>query len=171
MGNVRRRLARLEEAATPQEFSGWPFEDQMEELGQRIRSYRRFHESWKNRQAVTDREIHLLGLLSSFSELSGGVGEYRFPSGVVVSWADNGDGTHAVSATGYIRFEDLPETVRAYVYRMDPTEQPKRDQWLYGNRHFMKKDCARVRWHEEYGWDKRAPAHLRYWETRGEGGR
>lgn len=170
MSNIRRRLEALEGLTNPHEFPDWPFEDQMEELGQRIRSYWRFHKSWENRQAVTDREIRLLGLLFSLNELPGGVGEYRFPSGVVVSWTDNGDDTHTAGASGYIRFEDLPETVRAYVYKMDPAEQPKRDQRLYDERHFTKKDCARTCWHEEHGWDKRTPAHLWYWETQGEGG-
>ena len=129
---MERRLGRLEEIERPeQQFPDWLMEDQLESVADKLVFYRRFHGDGRVRYPATDRELHLLGLLCAREQQPGGVGEHRFPSGAVVSWRDNGDGTPSVSTSGYVRLEDLPEGVREYFKRMDPAEQPEREKRLY----------------------------------------
>jgi hypothetical protein len=155
---VKRRLRRLEEelsASTPPTWTDWPVEDQFEAVLEALR----VHRAGGTVQLATDREIHLMGFLCALWDLPDGVGEHRFPSGVVVSWSDNGDGTKAVEASGYVPLEDLPEGVREYWARLDPKEQPERDERLYREwpaakerrehwRHYYSEEQVRVRLEE-----------------------
>lgn len=130
MSSIRRRLEILEEITAPQEFPGWRLEEQVEDVLDKFRFYQRFHANDPVRYAATDREIHLLGLVCAFWELPDGVGEYRYPSGAMVEWADE-DGMRKVDGAGYVSLEDLPEDVRKHFENMAPEDQPARDARLY----------------------------------------
>lgn len=181
MGSLERRLEALEELATPQNIQEWPdwdFQDQLEGIVYMLRDYQRFHPDGKVRYQATDREIHLMGLVCALWELPGGMGEHRYPSGVVVEWTEaDDDGMQRVEAPGHVPLDDLPEEVRRHFERMDPAKQLEREHFLYENRHYAKKERERIRWHREHGWDQATPEHLRKHlrtrekAARGEGGR
>ncbi len=175
MRDVKRRVARLEERhdapALLGGFPDWPVEDQLESVADLLIWYRRFHSDHAVRYQGTDREIHLLGVVCAARALAEG-GTHTFPSGLTVTPTPDPDDADLfrVEAPRSIRLEDLPQEISAYFERMDPEKQPKREQFLYGDRHRSKKARERTRWHEEHGWDKPTPEHLRYWEARGGGG-
>jgi hypothetical protein len=130
MRRLDSRLRRLEQEVVPPilpTWPDWPLEDQFEAVLRALR----VHRVGGTVQLATDHEIHLMGLLCALWKLPEGDGKHRFPSGAVVSWSDNGDGTKTVEASGYVRVEDLPEGVREYWARLDPKEQPGRDERLY----------------------------------------
>ena len=167
-GTRKRLLARLEDlearavGADPfRDFPDWSIEDQVEE----VRDALRLHRIASTAQLATDRQIHLMGLLCAREELPGGEGEHRFPSGVVVSWSNNGDETWKVSASGYVSIEDLPEGVREHFKRMDPVEQPERERWLYADRHRAREHRERMRrWEAAGAFDPKGPGEGRsYW--------
>ena len=135
MGNVRKRLEALERAASgPADFSDWPLEEQMDDAAHMLLFYWRFHGDGGVRYPATDRELGLLGMV------------------------------FGVDAPRPIRLEDLPEEVGKVFKRMDPKEQPRRDAWLYQDRHRAKQAREREAWHEEHGWDEPTPRHLRWWD-------
>ncbi len=142
-GGLERRLEDLEarEGGNLEEFADWPIEDQLEQVLDALR----MHRITDTAQLATDRQIHLMGLLCAREELPDGEGEYRFPSGLVVSWTSYADDTCSASASGYVRVEDLPEGVREHFERMDPVKQPERERWLYGDRHRARESRERVR--------------------------
>lgn len=135
MGSIEWRLRRLEaeEFARVPDFPDWHLTDQLYDALDSLRS----HRITNSAQLATDREIHNMGLLCAYWELPGGVGEYSFPSGVSVTWIDNGDGSRSVTASEYIRVEDLPDGVREHFERMEPERQAKRDLWIYEMRDYF----------------------------------
>ena len=144
---IRRRLEALEAHRAPasRDFPDWPIEDQFDDVVDALR----VHKAGGTAQLATDRQIHLMGLLCARDNLPGGFGEHRFPSGAVIVWIDNEDGTVDVGASGYVRVEDLPDGVREYWERMDPDEQPDRERWLYEGRHAAKDRREKARGYEE----------------------
>ena len=128
--SIRRRLEALEAQTLPAigEWPDWPLEDQLEE----VFSCLRVHKAGGTHQLATDRQIHLMGLLCALWKLPGGTGKHTFPSGLVVTWSDDEDGTKRCEATDLV--EDLPEGVRGYWERMDPKKQLERERELYGLR-------------------------------------
>lgn len=130
MGNLRRRLEKLEEGARPERrLADWPLEDQMED----VLSALQVHRWGGTKQLATDRQIRLMGILCAMRELDGDSGEYRFPSGLTVTLTpdENSDSGLRVDAPRPIRVEDLPEDVGRYFERMDPADQPERERWLH----------------------------------------
>lgn len=146
-GGIQGRLEALEARCTPApgDFPDWPLEDQFDDVVHALR----VHQAGGTAQLATDRQIHLMGLLCASDELPNGFGEHRFPSGTVVVWTDNGGDTLDIGASGYVRVEDLPEGVREHWERMDPDEQPDREQRLYEGRHATKEMIERARGCEE----------------------
>lgn len=144
---MHRRLEALEQLAHPLGSIGddWPLEDQLDDVMDALR----VHRAGDTAQLAADRQIHLMGLLCARDELPNGFGEHRFPSGTIVTWIDNGDGTADVGASGYVRVEDLPDGVREYWERMDPDEQSEREQRLYEGRHAAKERREQARAYEE----------------------
>ena len=57
----------------------------------------------------------------------------------------------------------LDESTQRLFERMHPDQQPDRERWLFEDRHRAKKDRERVAWHQEHGWEKPTPDHLRTW--------
>ncbi len=171
--NLERRIARLEEhhdaPALLGEFRDWHIEDQLESVADKLIWYRRFHSDHTVRYLATDRELFLLAVLCAAHALGEEGGEHVFPSGLAVTLTPDEDGALRAGAPRLIGVEGLPEGVREYFERMDPKKQPKRERFLYGDRHRSKKARERSDWHERHGWDKPTPEHLRYWEARGEG--
>lgn len=147
--------ARFEPARQVAEgFPDWLLDDQ---VGQVLNALA-VHRAGGTAQLATDREIHLLGLLCAREALlregalpKEGTGEHRFPSGVVVSWTENSDGSASAAATSQITVEDLPEGVREHIERMNPLSQPERDLWLYQHRHVFREHRERMQreWSEE----------------------
>jgi hypothetical protein len=176
-GGIRKRLEELEEQAFGAypfaDFPDWDAEDQLEQVAHVLRWYRGFHADGRVLYPATDREIHLLALLCAIWELGGpgSVGDHAFPSGLLVSFRDEGNGYVDVSASRWACLEDLPYDVRRHFERMDPLKQFERERFLYGDRHRAKKARECWAWRDEHGWDKTPPEHLRYWAGRGEGGR
>lgn len=170
-----KRLRALEERACGadplKDFPDWDLVDQLEAVIEVLRWYKEFHSDGVIRYPATDRELHVLALLHSLVE-SGGPppksGEHRFPSSLTVAWREYNDGTHSVSTSWRTRLEDLPDDTRRYFERMNPPEQPERERFLYADRHRAKKRREHTRWHDEYGWDRSSPKHLRYWVAGGE---
>ncbi len=143
MRGLGRRLERLEDLAggAPGQRGGWPVEGQLEDVLDSLW----LHRCGRYVYAATDREIHLMGLLCARWELPEGWGEHRYPSGAVVRWIDDGEGGALIEATDPVQVEDLPEGVREYFERMDPTEQPERERKLYERRRLPGEPTARER--------------------------
>jgi hypothetical protein len=81
---------------------------------------------------ATDRELNIVGMLVASNELPDGAGVYTFPSGATVTLTRTGDGESIqAEGAGRVEVEDLPEGIRRYFARMDPTKQPERERQLY----------------------------------------
>lgn len=125
---LRRRLQKLEGSAGPEEqLPDWPLEEQAQDVMDSLE----IHRMGGTKQLATDREINVLGILYAAGELPGGMGEYRFRSGVVVTLTDNGSDTPSASLSGDVSLEDLPDEVGRHFERMDPDKQPERERWLH----------------------------------------
>lgn len=130
MGSVRRRVEALERKA-PHEFHDWPVEEQVKDAVDRLQFYRRFHANDPVRYAATDRELKMLGIAHVWEELQGD-GEIRLPhSGTAIRYLQDGEDTFSMSVDGVVVVEDLPEGVSGHLKRMNPEEQPARDQRLF----------------------------------------
>jgi hypothetical protein len=135
--DIQRRLSKLETNAALEESTAlgaippdWPLEDQAEDLLEALL----LHRCGGSAQACTDRQINVLGILHAMYRLPGGVGEYRMPSGVVVSLTDNGDDVLDIRLSGNVSIEDLPDSVQRHIKRIEPDKQPERERWLYARR-------------------------------------
>ena len=162
--SIKRRLERLEaeHTQTSLDFPDWDLTDQVEGVAETLYWYRYFHSNDAVRYPATDREIHILGLLCAAWELGDEGGEHTFRSGLTVRLIRDG-GYFKIDAPSQIRADDLPDWTRELFERMEPEKQPKRDEWLYLHRHWAKKDCERMAWHDEHGWEKPTPEHLVTW--------
>lgn len=133
MSDLQRRLEALEKELSPASadgaFEDWPAEDQLEDILDALR----VHRCGGTVYPATDRELSILSGLHAYHELeeSGGVGELQLPSGAVVSLKDAGDGLRDLSTSGVVLGSDLPEGVREYVERMEPSKQTDRERFLY----------------------------------------
>jgi hypothetical protein len=131
MRSLHRKLKALEEITSPQGFPGWPVEEQVKDAVYMLKFYRRFHAADPIRYAATNRELTMLAIAHANEELQG-EGEVRLPhSGTVIRYLRDGEDTFSIGVEGVVAVEDLPEGVREYFKRMNPKEQPARDQWLY----------------------------------------
>jgi hypothetical protein len=169
-GGIRKRLEELEEqtfGADPfSDFPDWDLADQLEAVAHVLSWYGGFHADGRVLYSATDREIHLLALLCAMWELegSGRVGEHAFPSGLLVSFRDEGNGWVCVSASRRALLEDLPDDVRGHFERMDAAKQAERERFLYGHRELFKENRERMRrWklHGEEKMRKRKEEHKR----------
>ncbi len=130
--DLSRRLERLEGQASEELSALWsPYQWSPDEQLEDVQGYLDFHRRFKTTAVCTDREINLLGLAAAYKELEGEAGEWRAPSGAVVSLEDNGDGTFGVHLSSNLTVEDLPEGMREHVERMDSACLAERDRWLY----------------------------------------
>lgn len=148
--SLQRRLERLEDKIVPgavQDWNEWPIEDQFVD----VENIYWFHGCGISAYLGTDREIHLMGQLAALWGLPDGVGEYRFSSGTVVEWSRSEDGMQAVTTTGALRVEDLPEGIRERWERLDPERQTKRERQLFERRRLPGEPTIReqVRMREE----------------------
>lgn len=131
MSNIRRRLEALEGPTNSHKFHGWPVEEQVKNAVYMLQFYRRFHANDPVRYAATDRELTMLAIAHASEELQG-EGEYRLPhSGTAIRFLRDGEDTFSIDVDGVVAVEDLPEGVREHFKRMNPKEQPPRNQWLY----------------------------------------
>ena len=167
---IRKRLEELEErtfGADPfRDFPDWDLVDQLESVADTLHFFRRFHRDGRVRYPATDRELHLLGLLCALWEIGGpgAAGAHRFEgTDLVVTWRDNGDGTHNARASRWTRLEDLPEDVRVHFERMEPAKHTERERWLFQNR-------DRAAEHRRWMREREAAGTFRP-ADRGEGGR
>lgn len=138
--SIEDRLGKLEADSYPGEFPDWDMQDQSESVVDTLLWFKRFHAGGSVRYEATDREIHLIGLLCAARELEQ-AGEYEFPSALRIKLAPNGE----VETPRLIRIEDLPGGVREYFNRLEPEKQPKRDLWLYQDRH-RARESRKKRW-------------------------
>ncbi len=131
MSNIRRRLEALEGPTNSHKFAGWPVEEQVKDAVYMLQFYQRFHANDPVRYAATDRELTMLAIAHASEELQG-EGEVGLPhSGTTIRYLRDGEDTFSIDVDGVVAVEDLPEGVREYFKRMNPKEQPARDQWLY----------------------------------------
>jgi hypothetical protein len=106
MGNLERRLQRLEEQMHPAHLSyeEWPLVEQIEDAF----SYVKLHARWDSRAACTDQQLRCLGLLAA-------------------AWEDPNVPLEELSP---VALEDFPDELREHVSRLDSDMQPERDAWL-----------------------------------------
>lgn len=122
-GNVHRRIETLEEQVSPP-VPALSVEDEFEGVYQTWWS----HACGYTVGLFTDREINILGALYVLEDVPGRT--HCFPSGALVAWEENADGTMSLRLDGDVQVEDLPARVSKNVDRMDPAEQPTRHRYL-----------------------------------------
>ena len=112
MGDLERRLGRLEEQISPAHLSNedWPLVEQIED----VFCYLKLHARWGSVAACTDQQLRCLGLL---------IASWENPS----VWENPQTLLEDLSP---VSLDDFPEEVKAHVSRMDARMHAERDAWL-----------------------------------------
>jgi len=157
----------------PRDYGDWTRDEQLDQVECKVRFRVAFHSDDEiTRYPATDREIHVLGIWCAVRELmgisakdrEGYTWSYTFersgltieltpaklakpaslaqPEGLKDSTLEEG---MLVSVPRRIVLGDLPERLLRHFERMDPSEQPERDEYLYSRRHAAKEDLAQLR--------------------------
>ncbi len=134
------RVRRLEEQfAGEEKHPDWSLDEQIDDT----LCYLHFHQRFDSPpQRFTTRQINLLGAFYALGELPEGVGEYRFPSGALIRWTGNADGTSTMRLSGTVEVEDLPEDVARYVTRCPADQEAEREAFLYARRGWRQREQA-----------------------------
>jgi hypothetical protein len=121
---VRSRIKRLERAAEEETIVRPQSPNQ---LIVHVLDTIQVHKWGRSVYRATDTEINVMGMLEAHNRLPDKGGEYTFPSGATIAFAEDGK----AYISGRVAVEDLPGGIRECVARLEPARQPEKERWLH----------------------------------------